>query len=303
MLRFAGFMAVALVVSLSVVTLGQAPQTTTPAGQVQGARGGQTLPPPPAGAAPNAGVGGGGGRGGRGGGGAGTAAAAPVAPTPRWADGKPRLSAEPGQKGLWRGGGNTGGGDIPYQPWARAISDMRRAENLEPHTRCKPSGGPRQFATPYGVEIVDIPDLKRVYIFDVGGPHTFRTIFMDAEHPKDLVPSYYGHSTGKWEGDTLVVDTIGFNDKMWLDRGAAPHTEKLHLIEKFTRTNMNTMTYEITIDDPYAYTAPFTRTSTMTFGAGQELFEYICQDNNLGADLMIGTAQNFTVDRTSVIVP
>lgn len=303
MLRFAGFMAVMLAVSLSVVTLGQAPQAAAPAGQ-GGQRGaGQALPAPPA-AAPNAG--GGGGRGGRGGGG--QAAAAPAAPTPRWPDGKPRLSAVPGQRGLWRNGGGTGaaGGAPPYQPWARAISDMRRAENLEPHTRCKPSGGPRQFATPYGVEIVDIPDLQRIFFFDVGGPHTFRTIFMDGRaHPKDLVPSYYGHSIGKWEGDTLIVDTIGFNDKMWIDRGQAPHTEKLHLIEKFTRTDMNSMSYQLTVDDPDAYTEVWsTAVQTMRFAPTDELFEYICQDNNLGSDLMIGTAESFSgTDRSRAIVP
>jgi hypothetical protein len=182
---------------------------------------------------------------------------------------------------------------------------MRRAENLEPHTRCKPSGGPRQFATPYGVEIIDLPDLQRIFILDVGGPHTFRTIFMDGRsHPKDLVPSYYGHSIGRWEGDTLIVDTVGFNDKMWIDRGQAPHTEKLHLTEKFTRTDMNSMSYELTVDDPGAYTAVWSSTvQTMRFSPADELFEFICQDNNFASDLMIGTAQTFTVDRSSVIVP
>lgn len=301
-MRCVGLKAVLLVVSLGVAAFGQAPQPTTPAAQ-QGGRGGRgggqgLTPPPTAGApaqAPNAGIGGGGG-------GRGQAAAGPAAPTPRWPDGKPRLGAPPGGKGLWNGGGTTGGGEVPYQPWARAVSQMRREEALEPHTRCKASGGPRQFATPYGVEIVDMPDLQRVFILDVGGPHTFRVIYTDGRaHPKDLVPSYYGHSIGKWEGDTFVVDTIGFNDKMWIDRGQAPHTEKLHLIEKFTRTDMNSMTYELTIDDPMAYTAPFTRTSAMRFAANSELFEFICQDNNFAHELMVGTAEH--VDRTSVIVP
>jgi hypothetical protein len=179
---------------------------------------------------------------------------------------------------------------------------MRREEALEPHTRCKPSGGSRQFATPYGVEIVEIPDIQRVFILDNGGPHTFRTIYTDGRsHPTNLTPSYYGHSIGKWEGDTFVVDSIGFNDKMWIDRGQAPHTEKLHLIEKFTRTDMNTMSYELTVDDPLAYTATWSRTSSMRFAANSELFEYICQDNNQAHTLMVGTSEH--VDRTSVIVP
>jgi hypothetical protein len=187
------------------------------------------------------------------------------------------------------------------QPWARAISADRRINAMEPHTRCKPSGGPRQFATPYGVEIVDMPELQRIYIMDVGGPHTFRIIYMNATHPKDLTPSYYGHSIGKWEGDTLVVDTIGFNERMWIDRGQAPHTEQLHLIEKFTRTDMNTMTYELIVDDPGAYTATWSRTSQMRFSQTAELFEFICQDNNFAPELLVGTSE--FVDRSSPIVP
>jgi hypothetical protein len=303
--RFTGLRAVLPVVFLSVVCFGQAPQTATPAGQ--GGRGGgrgggqgQAVPPTPGAAAAtpagtNAGIGGGGGRG--------QAPAGPAAPTPRWPDGRPRLGALPGQKGgLWNGGGSTADGNTPYQPWARAVSQMRREEALEPHTRCKPSGGPRQFATPYGVEIVEVPDIQRVFIFDNGGPHTFRTIYTDGrEHPKDLTPTYYGHSVGRWEGDTFIVDTVGFNDKMWIDRGQAPHTEKLHIIEKFTRTDMNSMTYELTVDDPMAYTAPWSRSSSMRFAANSELFEYICQDNNFAHELMVGTSEH--VDRSSVIVP
>ena len=242
-------------------------------------------------------------RGARGGGGRGNNAdAAPARPTPRWPDGKPRLSAIPGEKGLWNGGGSTADANTPFQPWAKAVADDRRANNMEPHTRCKPSGGPRQFATPYGVEILDMPDLQRVYIMDVGGPHTFRVIRMDlTSHPKDLAPTYYGHSIGRWEGDTFVVDTVGFNERMWIDRGQAPHTEKLHLIEKFTRTDMNTMTYELTVDDPGAYTATWSRTSQMRFSTNSELFEFVCQDNNFAPTLLVGTKE--FVDRSSPIVP
>jgi hypothetical protein len=222
-------------------------------------------------------------------------------PTPRWPDGKPRLGALPGQKGLWNGGGSTADANTPFQPWTRAVAADRRANAWEPHTRCKPSGGSRQFLTPYGVEILDMPDLQRVYIMDVGGPHTFRIIYMNGTHPTDLSPSYYGHSIGHWEGDTLVVDTVGFNERMWIDRGAAPHTEQLHLIEKFTRTDMNTMTYEITVDDPGAYTATWSRTSQMRFNQNQELFEFVCQDNNFASELLVGTREY--VDRTSVIIP
>src|SRR5207247_140613 len=113
-------------------------------------------------------------------------------------------------------------------------------------------------ATAYGTDFIDVPDQKRVYITQTGGPHSFRPIYMDGRaHPKDLDPSYYGHSTGRWDGDTLVVDTVGFNEGFWFSRGI-PHTDSLHMIEKLTRTDMNNTKYEVTIDDTGAYTQPWT---------------------------------------------
>ena len=300
-MRFATTSAVALFLSFAPLAFGQQPAAAQGGQAGRGVGQGLAAPPTANGQQGQQGQGGGG-RGGRGGGNN-AQPAAPAAPTPRWPDGHPRLGALPGQKGaLWNGGGSTADATAPYQPWAKAISDMRRIEAMEPHTRCKPSGGPRQFATPYGVEILEMPELQRVFIFDNGGPHTFRTIYTDGRpHPADLTPSFYGHSIGKWEGDAFVVDTIGFNEKMWIDRGQAPHTEKLHIIEKFTRTDMNSMNYELTVDDPGAYTATWTRTSQMRFSANAELFEYICQDNNFAPELLVGTQES--VDRSSRIAP
>ena len=258
----------------------------------QGTPASPAVPPLPAAPAPARG----------GGGGRGATPSAAAAPAPRFPDGTPRLGSPPGPAGTWRGGGG-GNADVPYQPWAQAISNYRRVNEFEPHTRCKPSGGPRQFLTPYNVEIVEFPELKRIMIMDIGGPHTFRTIYMDGRpHPTDLSPSFYGHSIGRWEKDTLVVDTVGFNEKFWIDRGQAPHTEKLHLIEKFTRTDMNTMTYELIVEDPNVYTAIWSRSSTMSFVPGVELFEYICQDNNFAPELLVGSEVD-KVDRSSQIVP
>src|SRR5690606_31789225 len=91
--------------------------------------------------------------------------------------------------------------EVPFKPWAKALYDDRQVHELEPHARCKASGTARQFLTPYGVEFVDLPEQKRLFIFDIGGPHTFRTVYMDGRaHPDDLTPSYYGHSIGWWEG-------------------------------------------------------------------------------------------------------
>jgi hypothetical protein len=192
--------------------------------------------------------------------------------------------------------------ELPFQPWARALFENRRTHQLEPHARCKPSGVARVFLTPYGVEIMELPELKRVYIFDIGGPHTFRTIYVDGRaHPKDIIPSYYGHSIGKWEGDTLVVDTVGFNEGFWLDRGGLPSTEQMHTMERFTRTNLTTLHYELTVDDPGAYIRSWNGQLDLLWEDGTELFEYVCQEQNYAHELMVG--QETKVDRSSPIIP
>jgi len=191
---------------------------------------------------------------------------------------------------------------VPFQPWAKALYEDRQIQELEPHARCHPSGVARQFMTPYGVEFVELPELQRVFIMDEGGPHTFRTVYMDGRsHPTNFVPTAYGHSIGWWEGDTLVVDTIGYNEKFWLDRRGLPHTEQLHTIERFTRVSLQGMKYEATIDDPGAYTAPWTGWFYMNFTPGQELWEYVCQQANYAHELMVGAFDK--VDRTTTIVP
>jgi hypothetical protein len=192
---------------------------------------------------------------------------------------------------------------VPFQPWSRALYDARQLHELEPHARCKASGAARQFLTPYGVEFVEMKDLGRMYIFDIGGPHTFRTIYMDGrEHPADLEPTNYGHSTGHWEGNTLVVDTVGYNEDFWMDRRGLPHTTALHTIERFTRVNEMAIDYKITVDDPGAYTGDWTGGFYLRWNAGQELFEYSCQQANYAHELMVGQEAS-SVDRSSSIVP
>lgn len=181
--------------------------------------------------------------------------------------------------------------DIPIQPWALALTNYRHDKYLasEPYTRCKPAGGPRQIMSPYGMEIVSIPDLQRIYIFNISDSMSYRIIYMDGrEHPANLKPTYYGHSVGHWEGDTLVVDTIGFNEKSWMSRDALPSTDQLHLVERFTRPSFNTVNYEVTIDDPGAYTAPWNSGFILGWRDGDELFEYLCQENNLSPESMLG---------------
>jgi hypothetical protein len=224
-------------------------------------------------------------------------------PAPRAADGHALLGSTANEKGLWLPGpvipnplGLPKDADLPFQPWARALHAYRRTQQLEP------SGGARVFLTPYGVEIVEMPELQRVMVFDVGGPHTFRTIFTDGRtHSKTLEPSYYGHSIGWWEGDTLVVDTVGFNEGFWFDRSGLPHTNQLRTLERFTRVDLDTLRYELTIDDPGAYTAPFTGKIDLIREDGTELFEYVCQQSNYAPNLMVG--QGTSIDRSSPIVP
>ena len=247
------------------------------------------------------GAGGRGGRGGRG-------PAAPALPTPRRPDGKPWIGSVPGQNpGRWNGGPTTlpqGQLDkIPFQPWARAAYDQRQIDQFEPHTRCKASGVSRQFSTPYGTEFVDVPDLQRIYILDMGGPNSYRIIYMDGRaHPEKLEKTNYGHSIGHWEGDTLVVETVGLNEKFWLDTRGTPHTEKLKFTERFTRPDMNTLQYQATIDDPGAYTQPWTtQVFTMRWAANVDPFEYVCQDNNHGPELMLGSQSE--IDNTKFFVP
>jgi hypothetical protein len=235
--------------------------------------------------------------------------AAPAAPTPRWPDGKPVLGSVPGQPvGGWGAGVTTLPRDqkledIPFQPWARAAYDIRQIDQFEPHTRCKTSGVSRQFSTPYGTEFVEVPDLQRMYIMDNGGPNSYRIIYMDGRSfPQNIAPTNYGYSIGHWEGDTLVVETRGLNEKFWIDTRGTPHTAQLKFTERFTRTDMNTMKYQATIDDPGAYTRPWTTTEfTLRWRPGDELFEYICQQYNQGPELMIGSQED--VDNTRFFVP
>ena len=245
-------------------------------------------------------------------------------PIPRLANGTISLAPAEGDVGMWTPAGlvqlaanpNATNGlnslpenmdidEVPFKPWARALYDYRQAnfEKDDPHTRCNPSSGPRQFMTPYGNEFVQLPELGMILLTDVGGAHSYRIIDMTADsHPEELVPSYFGHSIGRWEGDTLVVDTVGYNEKFWFNREGAPHTEDMHLIERFTREAYRSMRYEVTIEDPGVYTEPWTGAFMLNWSP-YEAWEYICQDNNLSESAMVGVEGEGGASRTSRIVP
>jgi hypothetical protein len=209
----------------------------------------------------------------------GQSAAPAVKPTPRASDGKPDFN------GLWGPDHNfiydissalKKGDVLPLQPWAEKVT-RERMSNADPEARCLPAGVPRM--APYPWKIVQQPKLM-VFLFE-GNIHTYRQIFLDGRgHPDDPDPTWYGHSIAKWEGDTLVVDSIGFNDKTRLDTIGHPHSDQLHVIQRFTRSDAMHIAYEVTVDDPKAYTKPWTNKRVFTLKPKWELMEYSCEENN-----------------------
>lgn len=209
-------------------------------------------------------------------------------PVPRLHDGRPDLS------GPWVGGGSDsdieaqGGlrpGELPLLPWAKALRDARKA-NDEPYLSCTPMGIPR--VNPYAWRFVQAYSAKgSTHIFVLhedgdGGGH--RQIFMDGrQHPVDPLPTWWGHSIGRWDDDTLVIDTVGFNDKFWVDRRGTPHTEQMRTVERWTRLNYGTMTNDFLLDDPGAFSRPVNlRFTARALPPGEELKEFICAENDQG---------------------
>jgi hypothetical protein len=197
---------------------------------------------------------------------------------PRMSDGKPDLS------GVWQrpfvldmttsGPNQQGEPNLPYTEWAKA----HLIEEFDYSAHCLPLGYTRGINSPMPVEFVQRID-RLVILYEMN--NTFHVVYTDGrEHPKDLEPTWFGHSIGKWEGDSLVVDTVGFNDKTRVDTAGHPHTEALHVVERFQRTDATHMSYAVTISDPGAYTKPWKNTRTFTLRPDWELMEYSCEENN-----------------------
>jgi hypothetical protein len=227
-------------------------------------------------------------------------------PTPRWPDGHPRLGFVPGETGYWtaapgsnlfENGSNaqmdangllanisTAGKVAPFQPWAKGLYEYRQRALLkdDPMAACLPPGGPRQFQTANGLQILEEPERKRIFVMSGGGNRNWRLINLDgrAHKPDDVIPTYYGDSVGQWEGDTLVVDSIGFNERFWFANGGLPHTEALHLTERISRPDFNTLKYEVTVNDPGAYIRPWSGSLTLQWVPNQEIEEYFCDEYN-----------------------
>jgi hypothetical protein len=229
---------------------------------------------------------------------------------PRTRDGKPNLSAKaprardgkPDLSGVWLADRDADGSrlnvegmpfsryfinvtadlkptDVPFTPAGEALFKQRlRNEGKDsPTAHCQPSGLTNLNAHPVPYKIVQTP---RVILILHEENSIFRQIFLDGRQPvKDPEPRWLGYSTGKWDGDTLVVDTTGFNDRSWLDAMGHPHSEALHFIERFRRPDAGHLEIEMTIDDPKTYTKPITFTQKVTLMPDEDLLEYFCTDN------------------------
>jgi len=227
----------------------------------------------------------------------------PTRGIPRTPDGKPNLSAPAPRKpngqldlsGIWLVPGlkyliNIAADlkDVPFQPWAEAEYKQRR-ETLgkdDPNNFCLPSGFPEKIAVTSPWKIVETPGLT---IFLYESRTIYRQVLTDGrELPQDPNPTWQGYSVGRWEGDTFVVESNGFNGKGWMDTNGHPTTEALHLIERYHRTDFGHLEVEITIDDPKAYTKPWTVKEIAVYQPDTELLEYICEENNRDVGHFVG---------------
>jgi hypothetical protein len=167
---------------------------------------------------------------------------------------------------------------LQMEPWAAALFKERLQDSsLDPLGHCKPAGEPGQSEVPLPYKIVQTPTLLLV-LYEENSVH--RQIFLDGRKPvPDPEPRFYGYSTGRWEGDTLVVETTGFNDQHWLDRMGHPHSQGMRMTERFRRPNVGTLEVTVTIDDPKTYRTPITYTRRATLIADEDLLEYFCTQN------------------------
>ena len=212
-------------------------------------------------------------------------------PVPRLPDGTVDIT------GPWVGGGSNGDierdgglkpGELPLLPWAKELRD-KRLEKDEPYTACLPMSVPRVNPYPWKFALsYTSKGLTHIYVLhETGDAGAHRVVYMDGrKHPEDPIPTWWGHSIGHFEKDTLVIDTIGYNDKFWFDSQGTPHTEQLHTVERWTRINWGRITNDFLLDDPGAFSRPVNLKFTgrllrpdLKTGGG-ELMEFICLEGN-----------------------
>ncbi len=204
------------------------------------------------------------------------------APAPKGADGKPDIS------GLWMPAeiliGNIAAklppNSVPFTPWGEELYKQRRANESrdDPTANCIVGGVPRSDLVPYPFKILQVPGMVVVLYEAV---HSYRQIFTDGRAlPENPNPAWFGYSIGRWDGDAFVVETTGFNDNVWLDNWGKPATSALRVTERFRRRDFGHMDIEITINDPKAYTRPWSVTLPLVYVPDTELLEYVCNENN-----------------------
>jgi hypothetical protein len=213
------------------------------------------------------------------------------APAPRTASGTVDLS------GLWQTdlkynfnlASDLKPGDVVMRPWAQALFDERRDNNgkEDPEGFCMPPGFPRVNGVPFPQKIIQLPTAI-VILYETRT--TFRQIFLDNHHSltTDPQPTWMGYSKGRWDGDTLIVETTGFNDRTWLDDAGHPHSEQMKVTERFRRPSFGQLLVDITIDDAKTYAKPWSVTQAFQVIADGELIEYICNENNLAPPHLVG---------------
>jgi hypothetical protein len=218
-----------------------------------------------------------------------------LAPAPRLPNGKPDLSgvwmadaplrpgnSPPGSREMNNFGVSLPGG-LPFQPWLVPLVKERTANNAkdDPHVRCLPDFFLRAYGLPHFLKFIHTPDLL-VVLNEMNA--NYRQVFTDARAlPKDPNPSWQGYSSARWDGDTLVVDTIGFRDDLWIDWNGSVVTSEATVRERIRRPNFGHLDIEVTVDDPKAYTKPWTVTLHEQFGADAELNDEICLENEKDA--------------------
>jgi hypothetical protein len=226
------------------------------------------------------------------------------APTPRTADGKPDFSGmwdiehnrpcpaigcadmEVGQEFVNIGWSLKDG--LPYQPWAAEARRKRTEENGkdDPGSHCLPGGLVKEHTTPLFRKIVQTPGLLVILM---ERDASFRQIFLDGRPMPEIdMPKFNGYSVGRWEGDTLVVQSVGFKDGLWLDRSGSPMTDAAKITERFRRLNYGKLEIELTVDDPKAYTAPWTVKLNQTIKLDTDLLDFICMENEKDISKLVG---------------
>jgi hypothetical protein len=211
------------------------------------------------------------------------------APAPRTSSGKPDLSGiyQPNMRYFRNLAADIGLENVPMTDAARKIHKSREDGTLgytEPDAHCLPQGVPKINSAPVPFKIVQTDKLV-VLVYEAF--NLWRQVHLDnRDFAEDLNPSWLGYSKGRWEGDTLVVETRGLNGKQWLDHGGLPTSDKLTVVEKFRRPNFGRLEIELTITDPTYYTKPWTVTTNARLMLNTELFEFICNENEKSTEHM-----------------